>query len=504
MKWLRRWTQAVTIGVTMQLLATSGLGATPQDVANAVTELDTEGARQLLKEVPGAGPGVDYQRARLAIYVGDCDSAEAILHSIEDEHAANLAALARACARATAGALVVEDAEAGVWVRVQDHGDKALVPELVRVAAAARATMQTDLGVELPRPLRIDLVRDLFSLAAVSGLPLEAAETTGTVAVARWGRVTMLSPRAARHGYPWEDTLAHEITHLALSRGSRDYAPLWLQEGIAKREEVRWRAARPFDERRDPHDVARRALRDGKSVGIDRIGPSIAMLPSAEVAGIAYAEVESFMDFWIRTHGRAALTLLLTDLKGLQSRDVDDVMIGVTGYPLRYWIVQWQQFLRDLPEQVTPHRERRESSVRQEIRLGDLLALRGHFDGALSYTLTAVEKAPSQPAVRFRWAATQLRATSDVTAAQSGMGDMAKLAGLDGEWLGLHGRLLSLLGERAQAEAQFRLATAIDPYDEHAACEGVGEPFDSQEARVLPADPTRRGLCVEARGLLEH
>lgn len=504
MKRLRAWGQVVTIWITVQLLVTKLPAATPEDVANAVTELDTERARQLLKEVPGGGPGLDYHRARLAIYVGDCDSAEAILHSMQDEYAVNLAALARTCARATAGALVVEDTEAGVWVRVQDHGDKALVPELVRVAAAARATMQTDLGVELPRPLRIDVVRDLFSLAAVSGLPLEAAETTGTVAVARWGRVTMLSPRAARHGYPWEDTLAHEITHLALSRGSRDYAPLWLQEGIAKREEVRWRDPRPFDERRDPHDVARRALRDGKSVGIDRIGPSIAMLPSAEAASIAYAEVESFMDFWIRTHGRAALTLLLTDLKGLQSRDVDDVMIGITGYPLRYWIVQWQQFLRESPDETKPSDVRRESSVRQEVRLGDLLAAREHFDAALAYANTALDKAPSQPAVRFRWAATQLRITSDVAAARAGLGELPKLWGLDGEWLGLHGRLLSLLGERAQAEAQFRLATAIDPYDEHAACEGVGEPFDSQKARVLPSDPTRRALCVEARGLLEH
>ncbi len=107
----------------------------------------------------------------------------------------------------------------------------------------------------------------------------------------------MLSPRAARHGYPWEDTLAHEITHLALSRGSRDYAPLWLQEGIAKREETRWREGRPFDQQRSADQIAKRALLEGSSVGIDQIGPSIAMLPSAEAAGIAYAEVESFMDF---------------------------------------------------------------------------------------------------------------------------------------------------------------------------------------------------------------
>jgi hypothetical protein len=130
-------------------------------------------------------------------------------------------------------------------------------------------------------PLRIDLVRDLFSLSAVSGLPVAAAETTGTVAVARWGRVTMITPRATSLGYPWEDTLAHEITHLALSRATRDNAPLWLQEGIAKREETRWRPERPFDDAYDHDHVARTALAAGRCRR-RQARPPIAMLPTPE------------------------------------------------------------------------------------------------------------------------------------------------------------------------------------------------------------------------------
>src|SRR4029079_3031549 len=107
------------------------------------------------------------------------------------------------------------------------------------------AQLMKDLGVELLKPLRIDLVRDQFTLAEMTGLPEEAARTTGTVAIAKCGRVTMISPRATSNGYPWLDTLAHEMTHLALSRGTRDNAPLWLQEGVAKREETRWREKQP-------------------------------------------------------------------------------------------------------------------------------------------------------------------------------------------------------------------------------------------------------------------
>lgn len=475
------------------------------DVANAVTELDVARAHDLLGQVEDGGRMLDYQRARLAIYVGDCDSAEAILRTLTDApEAAGLGSLARSCARATAGSLVVEDTEAGVWMRLQDHGDAALVPELVRVAVAARKAMVRDLGIELPNPLRIDLVRDLFSLAAVSGLPLEAAETTGTVAVARWGRVTMLSPRASRFGYPWEDTLAHEITHLTLSRGSRDFAPLWLQEGIAKREEDRWRPERPFDNQRDATQVARNALIEGKSVGVDQIGPSIAMLPTPEAASISYAEVESFMDFWIESNGAAAFALLMADLKGLQSSETDEALLSVTGYPLRYWIARWQQHLLATPaQQAAP--ERAEADVAQSVRLGDLLMTQDHPTVAGEYFAEAVEGAPSKAAVRHRLAVTSLRTGAGADEVSKALGELPSLSGLHGGWLGVHGRMLELVQELEAAEASFGLAVAIDPYSEDAACEGhsrasTGAVPDSNLR--WPTDPTRRKLCEEARALL--
>jgi hypothetical protein len=101
----------------------------------------------------------------------------------EARGAAELFDLASRCRGATAGALIVEDDKAGVWLRIQDEADKVLAPLLTDVAVRARAALEKDLGVVMPRPLRIDLVRDLFSLSAVSGLPVESAETTGTVAI---------------------------------------------------------------------------------------------------------------------------------------------------------------------------------------------------------------------------------------------------------------------------------------------------------------------------------
>jgi len=61
--------------------------------------------------------------------------------------------------------------------------------------------------------------------------------------------------------------------------------------GPAERAKVLRRLARhwwPAD------SVARSALLSGESVGVDKLGPSIAMLPTADAATIAFAEVASF------------------------------------------------------------------------------------------------------------------------------------------------------------------------------------------------------------------
>jgi hypothetical protein len=62
----------------------------------------------------------------------------------------------------------------------------------------------------------------------------EALRTTGMVTIANWGRVTTVTFRSMNAGYPWMDTLAHELTHVALGMARGTARPCGLQEGIAK------------------------------------------------------------------------------------------------------------------------------------------------------------------------------------------------------------------------------------------------------------------------------
>jgi hypothetical protein len=473
---------------------------------DAITELDLERARGLLDRAKGDAESLGLTRARLAVYSGECDVAQAQLSAPtlgESKEGAPLRALAESCARATAAGFVVEDRAQGIVLRLQDDSDRVLAPYLFDVAAKARDVLERDLGKDLPRPLRIDLVRDLFSLSAVSGLPLKAAETTGTLAVARWGRVIMLSPRATANGYPWQDTLAHELTHLVVTRATRDNAPLWLQEGVAKREESRWRAARPFDDPTWADVTARRALENGRAVGIDNLGPSIAMLPTPEQASIAYAEVASFVTHFIATSGRPALELLFLDLKGTPRGNGDAALLSVSGYRLSDWNRRWQTALLEVPPR-DPRAERGAHpplgnlrGFSKKMRLGDLLSARGAKKAALIQYDEALALGPHEPSVRFRAAWTSLFLPSDDPRAwRERLGTLAEIRGPHGGWFALEGRRLSEDGAGAEASMTQGHALGLDPLSEEVACEG--QPSKGG-ASTFPSDPNRRKLCEAAR-----
>jgi hypothetical protein len=504
---MRAWRTALGVLFALGALGAGALAAPPpaRNVGDAITEIDLERARHLLDVTTGDATVLALERARLAVYAGDCDAAAAQLAAptlTESKEGAQLAALAKSCARATAAGFVVDVHERGVWLRFQDDADRVLAPFFVETVARARDSIAREIGVELLTPLRIDVVRDLFSLSAVSGLPLQAAETTGTLAVARWGKVIFLSPRAVPLGYPWQDTLAHEITHLIVTRASRDRAPLWLQEGVAKREETRWRPARPFDEPTWADDTARNALLSGRGIGLDQLGPSIAMLPTPEAATNAFAAVSSFVKYWIGETGPSALELLLLDLRATGSDSADPALRSVSGYTLAEWSRLWQARVGEAPP--SDPREEGERPVRitdpmrlaRAMRLGDLLLERGHSDAARREYRSALEIAPSEPALRWRVARASLLVGDDA-GFRDALGSRDQLRAAHGGWLALSSRLLRQEGHAAEADLASEHALAVDPLSEDVACEGaVRAPGGTAP---LPSDPARRTLCESAR-----
>jgi hypothetical protein len=506
---------AILVAVVLAPAAPSRADASTARRAQAlIAGLDYDQARAELSAADPQDPDVAVERARLAVYELDCDGAVVILGRADvqkTEGGAQLADIARGCQRVTAAIATDEDPR-GIEVRWQDEHDRALAPLLFETVAQARVALTRDLGVDWPSPTRIVVVRDLLSLSAMTGLPYTSAQTTGTLAVAKWGRVTLLSPRATRHGYAWRDTVAHELTHLAVTRGSRDRAPLWLQEGIAKREEVRWRLPGPFDDRPPPDAVVQRGEELKLDLALDKLGPSIAMLPSADAATVAYAEVTSFVRFYADTEGDRALPRLLAELKA--GNEPDQALLAASGSDLKGWDTRWRAHVASRPHEsvsalfglgADPGTASLWSEVRDRSRLAELLMARDHGTEALDeldQLAPAASLIAGDPSLRW------LRARAIERASELRGDDPGKRGKRDEDeglvsnptqvvssfapWWAVRGRWARLRGDEKAAAASFDEALAADPFEPEAACETIDPGARPEGAEKAP-------LCDAAR-----
>jgi hypothetical protein len=282
---------------------------------------------------------------------------------------------------------------------------------------------------------------------------------------------------------------------------------LWLQEGIAKREESRWRPRLPLDEPGLSDELARRAWRDGTSVGIDQLGNSIALQPTAEAASVAYAETQSFLLFWVRHNSEAALQLLLRELRELGGARTDSALRGVSGYSLDQWVLRWQrEFLAVAPtmpmrDAALPEVDDRGVQLVQGLRLGQLLLGRRHWETASEVFAALPAEQPRVPALCFRHALAEL-ARGRLSAAEEALGTVDSMSHLDGAWLSVHGRLSSQAGRVAAANESFERSLAFAPTVERVACRGEAQ-TDRSAASGVPMLPTTepwRSLCLDSIG----
>jgi len=472
----------------------------PADRARALTlELKFEEARKVLDGALMDEASIALERGRLLLYETRYEEAVRVLERADvasTPEGEQLGQLARDCARSVAGAYVVQDLNRDVIVRVQDDRDQVLVPLIAEVIHAARLALRRGLGVELPHPMRVELVRDHFSLSAMTGLPEEAARTTGTVAIANWGRVAMVTPRSMDAGYPWMDTLAHELTHVALGMGTKDRAPLWLQEGVAKYFEKSWRRPDPYDDYPSSDVVAAAGFEMGLARGFNEIGPSVAMLPTPEHAMVVYAEVESFVRYLVNQQGEQVLAELVPRIRDAGSDGVSEGLQSMTGRDLDGWQKAWREHLPSprgrMPKELTLAGGKHPSVLAvRNVRLGRLLLDRGHDAAAIQVLEPARKEMPEELQVRYllakaHWRAGELEpAWKELSAAEPPMSPHAGA-------FALRGRLLADRGDGVGAELAFFQGLSLNPWSSDVACEMLTSPS-------LPGDDLRSWLCRAAR-----
>jgi tetratricopeptide (TPR) repeat protein len=446
----------------------------------------------LANEAPD-NPHVKYAIARVRFEEGDYAGAVALF----DETGAQktFAALARDTLAQTKD---YESRESAHFViRYHPGKDAALAPYALDTLEKIREALGEDLGHTPPGKVRVEVLQDAKALSVVSTLTLEQIKTSGTIAICKFNKLMITSPKALLRGYTWQDTLAHEYTHLVISEKSRNTVPIWIHEGLAKFFESAWRG--PPGQALSPTSAAMLAvaLKKNKLIPFEKMHPSMALLPSQDDAALAFAEVFTAIEFMYKKGGMKALNDLIAALKS--GEEDEEAVATAMGEPFSRFTQDWKAALRrrPFPKEAMPAdaehlafadddprvkaKEKQKDKddemrfgdfldvsdpkARQLAHLGELLRARERPRAAAEEFSRAYEREGDRsPSLSNRYAQALISSKSLDRAREVLAASLKPYPHYPSTYLNL-GRVDRLAGNDASAESDFLNVVSIDPFD---------------------------------------
>ncbi|MBN1945207.1 MAG: hypothetical protein JW797_05990 [Bradymonadales bacterium] len=377
-----------------------------------IEELRLEEATVLVEEFELSHPGSSealYLRSRLQLFEGEFELAVQnadLACQAGDGHQERFCAhrdLAEATLQAVAPLQPVETSLGHFVIWYDPVRDQVLIPYADETLERAYAEIGFDLGHWPTDSINVHIYPDLQTLAAVSTLPEEAIETSGTVALCKFNRLMITSPRALVQGYGWRDTLSHEYVHLVVQRLTGNRVPVWLHEALARFEDHRWRGYHARSLPPSSQDLLARRLEEGNLIGFEQMHPSMALLPSQEDVSAAFAEVYTVMEYLHQQTGVEGIRQLVWSIG--RGEDVQEAFRQVSGAPFSQFLEGWQEYLRGrsyqrLPSNFMPSLQFMplgaeeappdelagiaQEEARNFMHLGQLLRARGRVEAAIA------------------------------------------------------------------------------------------------------------------------
>ena len=205
-------------------------------------------------------------------------------------------------------------------LRFDPAKDRVLVEPALDCLEKSYQAIGEDLGFKPEGGVVVEISPSADSFAVASTLRKEDIDRSGTIAICKFNRIVITSPRMTLHGYGWQDTLCHEFVHYVLMKKTNNTVPLWLHEGIAKYEETRWRSAQASRLTPLSASLLAEAVETNALVSFEKMHPTFAKLDGRE-ASLAFAQVSSMVSMIVRDKGLRGLRLMLDALRDGQSPD---------------------------------------------------------------------------------------------------------------------------------------------------------------------------------------
>lgn len=442
--------------------------------------------QELLKRHPNSGD-VHFLNARVEFYQGNYEKAWKILETVDDQYhtVKEFKTLVKNTHEATS-VFVTQESEHFIF-RYVDGPDQVLIPYATEALEKSYQVLGKVLGYFPKNKVLVEIYPDRIPFARISPLTLKDIMTSGTVALCKYNRIMMISPASLVRGYNWLDTLSHEYTHYLLSSKSRNNAPLWLHEGIAKFLETRWRDGTdhltPIME-----TILANGLANDYMVALEDMMPSLAKLKSAEDVQLAYAEVATMVDYMVRQNDDSILARLAAELA--QGTPFEVALETLIGKSLSQFQADWKAYLAGRRLKTIPgltvlkfrfknpksqgEKEAAQEAALQEAgnrrahdltRLGDILKSRHYIQAAIIEYQKAMEESKMLSPVLYNKLAGIYLLNKDYAKAENLLRTSLNYYPMFPTTLTHLGELFYMKKDYAAAEKFFQKAVRINPFN---------------------------------------
>ena len=369
-------------------------------------------------------------------------------------------------------------------IHLREESDGILAEPALEALEQAHQEVGRALGYWPRSKVRIEIAPDVQSFTAITTFTLRDIEETGAIGLCKFNKVMIISPRVMAHGFRWLDSLVHEYIHMAIVNLTRNKAPIWLHEGIARYYETVWRnpvqGPRPDYLTPANETLLATAIERQEFVSFKDMEPSLIRLDTPEQVQLAYAEVASAVDYIRQAKGPSGIRDVLSQVNRLSTAEAIEAVMGV---PLDGFEADWRRFVQGQglaviqgsrirsykvaqeggqPESVELN-EIQSEIARNRTHLGDRLRQRGRLRAAGAEYRRALRAGPSSTVILNRLGETLIQSQRYDEARPH----LEKARDLDPDRVHTHyliGRLHHEAGDHTRARGALLEALQINPF----------------------------------------
>jgi tetratricopeptide (TPR) repeat protein len=394
-------------------------------------------------------------------------------------------------------------------ISLNEKQDGVLTDYLIDSLEKTYQVMAQQYGFQPLEKIRIEVFPNAKAFYLATTLSVRDIEVTGAVGIAQFNKLMMLSPRALVHGYRWLDAISHEYMHYLIFKLTKNKAPIWFHEGMAKYEETRWRNG-PSYLSSFYQTLLARALSEDKLIRFEQMEPSLVKLENPEDVQLAYAEAASAIEFILTKSGYDGLQKVMGQMASTNQKGAGGAIQEALSLPFSEFEENWKGFLFSkgykeiagvhghrykikegkYDEERMDTEEMKSLVAKNKAHLGDLLKERGRMEAAVLEYRRALEESRHSVTIMKKLSS----ALMTMARYEEALELLMRAKDISSDHPGIYtalGQTFLKLKSTKKARNSFREAIQINPFDPEAhtglatAYEMLGERASASKEREI-------------------